>query len=995
MKILISGGEKSVNIVNGIRSKFAASGDEFIVIPYIEDIPAMYSKGDTFDKALITMESVTRDNSIQDESVIRQRINTFALDASKRIKKSLYVFLSPIEEMANIMQEETLAIEKYTAVILKAKPYSVQFFVDILVKDVAQIPADLIYKPSLIGVEQKFGDVDLDDIDTEPQVVVRDNAGFEDDFDFSDKDDNLDNFRDDFDDIDEDFGLDDGFGDNQFGDNQFGDNQFGDNQFDADGFSGNQFSDGQFSDDFGDAFGDDFGDEEFDANEPNIGQQFGTTEAQPFEDTVDPFAINSGFQDGEDVQLDDSILDSVEGNELVFGEDNFQNMQSNQFDEFDGNDEFSASTQDGFDTTGSTDFNSNIDDFGDDMAKVQDNPNNNESVDNFSDYNDLGSQADFGDEQDFDDFGDGAFDENEGESFTQNYSENELDRDHYSQHNNSEGSGVLGGLVAGATVATAVGAGVVIGKASNAVANTTGAAISKALSTIDKALDGGDANMRISGNNGVSNGEPINGQQYQQPYQQSINSDYIPGFDDEYEGDDIANSQGGQSMNPGYNQSSQYNKFDEYSQTTGYDDFSQDDFGQDAYEQAGAYQQSGINAGLTGEELRDFDEDAYNEQPQNPMDQMNQMNQMDQMSQTVEQKKGLFGGMFGRNKKNTNAMVGAAGAMAAANMASQANPNMGNGLGAGYNQPINNANAAQVQLSKGAPNQMVDGKGKPANVNKVRDKLKPFAARGAAIAVTGFGGSGTSTVAYGLANILCQLGYSVLLVDFDVKGRTQSYITRSCYDAVEPESANIMAAVNSTTGVDRQLSIVKEGFHLLTMGLGADIKPIEEMIKKEKLNRFFNTVKNKHQFVIYDMPFDCATGFCSEITYNCDNIVMVADSSNWGMCKMMLDICNIASEDMQDTIFTRGQVIINKHRNMKKLFGHGFRNAYDMLGILDRQVVELVGDVGLHFSNMRISGIIPDDPAVEDTYFTENNYSDTRKGQNIFLELVQNILLNK
>jgi hypothetical protein len=80
---------------------------------------------------------------------------------------------------------------------------------------------------------------------------------------------------------------------------------------------------------------------------------------------------------------------------------------------------------------------------------------------------------------------------------------------------------------------------------------------------------------------------------------------------------------------------------------------------------------------------------------------------------------------------------------------------------------------------------------------------------------------------------------------------------------------------------------------------------------------------------------------------------------------------------------------------MKKLFCYGFRTAYDMLGILDRQVVELVGDVGLHFSNMRISGIIPDDPAVEDTYFTENNYSDTRKGQNIFLELVQNILLNK
>ena len=50
MRILLSGGIKTQNIVSGIQKKFTASGDDFIVVEYIEDIGELFGQGEFFDK---------------------------------------------------------------------------------------------------------------------------------------------------------------------------------------------------------------------------------------------------------------------------------------------------------------------------------------------------------------------------------------------------------------------------------------------------------------------------------------------------------------------------------------------------------------------------------------------------------------------------------------------------------------------------------------------------------------------------------------------------------------------------------------------------------------------------------------------------------------------------------------------------------------------------------------------------------------------------------
>ena len=281
------------------------------------------------------------------------------------------------------------------------------------------------------------------------------------------------------------------------------------------------------------------------------------------------------------------------------------------------------------------------------------------------------------------------------------------------------------------------------------------------------------------------------------------------------------------------------------------------------------------------------------------------------------------------------------------------------------------------------------------NNKQIKASFDAFAARGNSIVVTGFGGSGTSTVAFNLANTICNLGYTVLLVDMDTVNKAQSYISKDNYDAVYSESASIMTAVNSSSGINAYVSVVRQGFHLLTMGMGSDsIKPDKAFIK-DKLNRFVQLAKTSHNFVIYDIPFEYAVGHLDAITYSADNIVMTIDSSNWGISKALLNICNIGSDDMEEMLFSRAQLLFNRYRGINKVLGKKVKKIKDITNVMDKKVKELMGeDIGYYFSDMHVCGTIRDDPSFESGWFDEIQYSDTKKGFEMFMDILMRIVLH-
>lgn len=280
--------------------------------------------------------------------------------------------------------------------------------------------------------------------------------------------------------------------------------------------------------------------------------------------------------------------------------------------------------------------------------------------------------------------------------------------------------------------------------------------------------------------------------------------------------------------------------------------------------------------------------------------------------------------------------------------------------------------------------------------SQIKATLDAFANRGNSILVTGCGGCGTSTIALNLANVINNLGYTVLLVDLDTMGKTQSYISKDNYDCIEPESAGLRQAVNSTSGINAHIAIVRQGFHLLTMGLASDAVHIDKILEKNKLLRFMNLAKTSHNFVIYDVPFETAIGFGQDFTFMADNLVITVDCSNWGITKTMINLTNIDNEDMRETLFNKGQLLFNRYRALNKVMGRKVKTAIDITKAMDYKSWELLGeDPGYYFQSMHICGLINEDARFESGWYESTQYSDTKEGNKMFLELLKNIVLKR
>lgn len=800
MKVLLSGGTKTGNIVTSIEKKFKSSGDEFIVVDFLDDINEIFLRGDSYDKAIITEQSITREFSIKDEHVIRGRISSFVNDCLNRSGKFSYVFLTQNEQLAEMIHEEILPIMSCSSVVLYLKQYTVSFFTTLIRSDVKQLPKDIVFVPK--PIEDDFGaigNVEVEDVGiSEDELGVSDYNPY-----MVDSESDLVGqiFHNDVTGVSDDVrvtGLDIDDGDGILVD---------------------------IDDEERSAIGD-YGDNTTYMEEPMTNNDMGYTE-QPMNDTSFGGGMQDEYIDDKVYAEDDMIKQSgvlpTVGAPVATNEFSGVDMGSNNID------------------------NSNAESYiGDgDLGMMGDQPLEGFDYDENSDNGYSGNEAyDYG---------------NEGLYNTAPSTDYGFDADMYGS------------------------------------SDTTG-------NTSSMNEDSGGMNTTDIGLVGVGG----------------------IGF-----GEELYNNQ-----------------------TVGFDE---GDYGVEA-DTSKDYDNSIAENVYSSDEPFNASDYANNGQGMNQGNE--DMMQSNMQPQQAGRKKGLLGGLFGRKHNNEHVQT--------------------------VQEQI------PIQESTSKPN--TSG----STVRKVTELLKPFAARGNSIMVTGCGGCGTSTVAMNLANMISQLGYTVLLVDFDMENKAQSYISKLQYDAMEPEGANLMSAVNSTVGVTGHVVVVKKGFYLLTMGMASDSMQIEDAIHKEKLSRFANVVKSSYNFIIYDARFKHVTGFLSELTYLSDNIVMVTDASNWGVTKMMLAMCNIDSEDVQMTLFGKAQILFNKYRNTNRILGNKVRTGADITRVMDKKVMELMGEVqDCTFEDMHIAGIIQDDAKFEDGWFEKVQYSDTAKGQEIFLEVLERIVLKK
>lgn len=306
----------------------------------------------------------------------------------------------------------------------------------------------------------------------------------------------------------------------------------------------------------------------------------------------------------------------------------------------------------------------------------------------------------------------------------------------------------------------------------------------------------------------------------------------------------------------------------------------------------------------------------------------------------------------------------------------------------------------QVQNKKGKQNNRNKQTRNNQNINvsgdklaRLKEKLSIFKRNGCIITVTGGVSSGKTTVAANMANLLCKMGYSVLVVDMDTSGRGQSSINFENYEIInsgDTDKSGVMQALSSTgdrTG--RFVSIIREGYHLLGTSIRADKVRAEDCLTEKYINRFLHSCQNAYNFVIIDIPFEAVLSKFEDVITVANYVILTERLNNYGIMNMMTDMTNTENEDLTEELFGKSKVLFNMEDNCTSILGKKVQGTKQVLNMMDIRVSEILGyQLNYSFAEMNVLGVINYNNNIDKCWFTKKYYTDTTEGKNLFTELL-------
>lgn len=311
------------------------------------------------------------------------------------------------------------------------------------------------------------------------------------------------------------------------------------------------------------------------------------------------------------------------------------------------------------------------------------------------------------------------------------------------------------------------------------------------------------------------------------------------------------------------------------------------------------------------------------------------------------------------------------------------------------NAPVENNNQ---QRRENKPK--TKGKSKPQNVGVnnskleiLKQKLSVFKRTGAILTVTGGPASGKTVISANLANILCNMGYKVLIIDMDTSGKGQSYINIENYETLnggDTKVSNVKQAFKSTgDSLGRFIHILRPGYHILGSTLRADKENPLDALENRNINRQMHDLQTSYNFIIIDIPFEALCSKFSDIVTQSDQIVIVEQLNNYGMMNLMLDMMNIEDEQTIDEMFNRSKLVLNMENNCVSIFGKKVKTPTEALRAIDMRVTELIGgSLDLSFEDMEVADLIKYNTDIEHYWFNKKFYSDSVEGKALFTNLL-------
>lgn len=284
------------------------------------------------------------------------------------------------------------------------------------------------------------------------------------------------------------------------------------------------------------------------------------------------------------------------------------------------------------------------------------------------------------------------------------------------------------------------------------------------------------------------------------------------------------------------------------------------------------------------------------------------------------------------------------------------------------------------------------------------------------LACTGVHGAGTSTIACNIAYTLGKLGYRTLLIDFDLMERSQNYLTRDSIEALDIESNNIIKALSSKgTDLYDSISFVRKNVYLLGAGIACEPLNISQLDQINNMVMILNILQKGYDFLVYDIPIKSLVEDVNFILDDCDSLILNIDSSSWGIVNAINYLCNIDDEYTLSRIFQpRTKILYNKFRGPIGLYDIDIdlkscmsseertdgcdvddKKTASPNKLIDEVVSRIAGyDIGYHFEDMGIAGVIELDVGFEGYVGNSVQYCDTEVGRLNMLSILRKAVGN-
>ena len=258
------------------------------------------------------------------------------------------------------------------------------------------------------------------------------------------------------------------------------------------------------------------------------------------------------------------------------------------------------------------------------------------------------------------------------------------------------------------------------------------------------------------------------------------------------------------------------------------------------------------------------------------------------------------------------------------------------------------------------------------------------------ITVTGERGSGKSTVAMNIGNVLSK-HFRVLVVDMDGETRGLSYMQNDIIQNVLPDDSSMRSLFTAGLNSGNKPFTVRKNLAITTLGLASDTFVTNDVLTVNNVVRAHNQLMKSFDFIIYDMPLNAALDkLTSFITTS--YVLYCTEASNYGFMNLLFRIGNLEDSAVAQQLVENAIVVPTKSSGYSFIGNIAVRDTKQALRALQNISNELVGgECELDFADMEIAASLSYNPEVARCVGSKHFYSDTRSGFKEYSKLIASV----